>query len=211
MMQQQQYSQGQYNRHGYNVGYNMPHNGAIYPPQQGPTHYGQGYPSPNYSPQAYHYPQYPADPSGMMYNGVPQGFVGSPYQQGRARGYFYPPPGGRGGFNAGFRVGFRGGRGSFRGRKKKPFVGGSLETQRAWERETLCCFFMQDSCKFGDVCRFVHEVSNDRQCQFGEKCRVHGAKQKADREAVTETDGMQSKEGCAEAEGVTTEAARKEE
>nr|CCC52158.1 conserved hypothetical protein [Trypanosoma vivax Y486] len=57
-------------------------------------------------------------------------------------------------------------------RKKKPFVGGSLETQRQWERQTICCFFLQKSCKFATSCRFLHEDDLDKSCQHGARCRA---------------------------------------
>eukprot|EP01084_Bolivina_argentea_P207963 354714_1 len=52
--------------------------------------------------------------------------------------------GNAGGFGAGG-FGGRGGGGLFgRGmRRKKPFVGGTLETQRQWEQSNLCCFSIQ--------------------------------------------------------------------
>jgi len=59
-----------------------------------------------------------------------------------------------------------------RPRRKKPFVGGSLETQRSWEQQTLCCFFVQGLCKFGEGCRFSHADDGNRPCQFGSQCRV---------------------------------------
>lgn len=83
----------------------------------------------------------------------------------------------------------RGGRGAFgmRARRKKPFVGGSLETQRQWERQTVCCFFLQGDCKFSEGCRFLHESSETRPCQFGVLCRVGHA------DRVQEEDGEQAK------------------
>eukprot|EP00744_Colponema_vietnamica_P000471 GILI01000859.1.p1 GENE.GILI01000859.1~~GILI01000859.1.p1 ORF type:complete len:172 (-),score=29.28 GILI01000859.1:77-592(-) len=68
--------------------------------------------------------------------------------------------------------GGRGGQpGAFRARKKKPFHGGSLETQRQWERAHICCFFLQGQCKFNDGCRFSHE-DDGKPCQFGDQCKV---------------------------------------
>lgn len=58
-------------------------------------------------------------------------------------------------------------------RKQKSFVGGTLESQREWEKKTACCFFLENSCRFGTLCRFAH--CEDRvpgmDCQFGEKCQ----------------------------------------
>eukprot|EP00331_Platyophrya_macrostoma_P006001 CAMPEP_0176425314 /NCGR_PEP_ID=MMETSP0127-20121128/11323_1 /TAXON_ID=938130 /ORGANISM="Platyophrya macrostoma, Strain WH" /LENGTH=172 /DNA_ID=CAMNT_0017806467 /DNA_START=39 /DNA_END=557 /DNA_ORIENTATION=+ len=64
-----------------------------------------------------------------------------------------------------------------RPRRKRAFVGGSLETQRQWEQSTLCCFSVQGGCKFGTHCRFSHEDDGKRPCQFGAHCRVgHGSR-----------------------------------
>ncbi|CAD2214062.1 hypothetical protein AGDE_14281 [Angomonas deanei] len=107
----------------------------------------------------------------------------------RGRGVGYPSN--RGGFSRG--TGFRGrGRGGFV-KRKKPFVGGSLETQREWERQTACCFFQQGNCKFGDNCRFLHEEIQEgvRPCQFGDTCRVHGSQ----REENNNENGSQENEG----------------
>ena len=66
--------------------------------------------------------------------------------------------------------------GGFRGglypRRRKPFIGGSLESQREWERDNLCCFHIQGSCKFGDRCRYSHDDDGTKRCQFGLSCRV---------------------------------------
>jgi hypothetical protein len=76
----------------------------------------------------------------------------------------------------GFAAYGRGGAGfGMRARRKKPFVGGTLETQRQWEQQTVCCFFLQGQCRFADVCRFLHENDPTKGCQFGSACRVgHG-------------------------------------
>nr|CCC94276.1 conserved hypothetical protein [Trypanosoma congolense IL3000] len=136
----------------------------------------QQYPASAHYPQAGYYPSY----SQGGYNPVPfQGFQGS--VQGhvaRGRASFVS---GRGGGAVGYGRGayFTGsvgdrGRGCFgiRARRKKPFVGGSLETQRQWERQTVCCFFLQKNCKFVDACRFLHEDDGIKPCQFGAQCRV---------------------------------------
>ena len=133
-------------------------------------------------PQMPHHPQ-----MGGAYGFAPQPFMGyaqPPYNGqndggfrggrgggGRGRGGYFPP---------GFQqqqpqpFGGRGGQGGFRGRKKKPFHGGTLETQRQWEREHMCCFFLQGQCKFSEGCRFCHE-DDGKPCQFGDQCKVgHG-------------------------------------
>lgn len=92
------------------------------------------------------------------------------YNQGYGRGGSYHSP--RGGYSRGISLANRG----RLIRKKKPFVGGSLESQREWESQTACCFFLQGQCRFGERCRFVHDMNRtDLQCQFGEKCQKgHG-------------------------------------
>ncbi len=111
---------------------------------------------------------------GMMMGGG-RGF-GNPFRggyQGQQQGY---APQGAVAYGGGY--GGRGaGPGAFgmRARRKKPFVGGSLETQRLWEQQTVCCFFLQGQCRFSDGCRFLHESDATRGCQFGTQCRVgHG-------------------------------------
>lgn len=151
MQQQQPYNQA-YGRGGYPQGYAAPQpqfNQQYAAYQQGP-----------------YYQQYPGN---FMYQSSPQNFQG------------YDMDGnGRGGFQGGMRGGRGGGRGGAMGaplRRKKPFVGGSLETQREWERKTACCFFQQGNCKFGENCRFLHdEIKEGLSCQFGENCRFHGKK-----------------------------------
>ncbi len=128
------------------------------------------------------------------YGAAPAAFQGaypSAFQQPRGRGMMM---GGGRGYGNPFRGGFQqqggyapqamgafGGYGrggaafGMRARRKKPFVGGSLETQRQWEQQTVCCFFLQGQCRFSDGCRFVHENDASRGCQFGAQCRVgHG-------------------------------------
>ncbi|AIO00600.1 hypothetical protein LPMP_310080 [Leishmania panamensis] len=177
MMQRTHYdAQGpmpQYNRPSYNdTGYNMSR------PMDGMPHQGYNHPPVNYYPPPQGYPM-----GNPMYN-VPQGYPPAMpgYRGGRDRGYWYYPSAGRGGYNN-MRGGFRGGRGGFPLRRKKPFVGGTLETQREWERQTACCFNLQGSCKFGDGCRFLHTAVEGRPCQFGVKCRVHGTAKDAEVEA----------------------------
>ncbi|KPA74013.1 putative mitochondrial zinc finger protein family member, putative (ZC3H34) [Leptomonas pyrrhocoris] len=174
-MQRPQYeTQGptqQYNRPAYNNGgYNM--NRLVDDAQQ------QGYNQPpaNYYQQPQGYPM-----GNPMYN-APQGYppMMPGYRGGRGRGWYYPN-GGRGGFSN-MRGGFRGGRGGYPIRRKKPFVGGTLETQREWEQQTACCFYLQGNCKFGDACRFLHEDGEGHPCQFGDKCRVHGTAKAAEGE-----------------------------
>ncbi|KEG14161.1 hypothetical protein DQ04_00591020 [Trypanosoma grayi] len=137
-----------------------------YPAQQYPAsaHYSQGGYYPQYSQGAYN----PA---------LLQGFQGPvPGQVSRGRALYTGGRGGGGYGRGAYNVGMGGdrGRGGFglRARRKKPFVGGSLETQRQWERQTICCFFLQGNCKFADACRFLHEDDGKRPCQYGAQCRV---------------------------------------
>lgn len=209
-MQRPQYeNQGQvqqYNRPAYNNnnGYNM--NRPVDIPQQG---YNQA--PANYYQQPQSYPM--GNPMYNAPNGYPPMMDG--YRGGRGRGWYYPNSG-RGGYNN-MRGGFRGGRGGFPVRRKKPFVGGTLETQREWERQTACCFYRQGNCKFGDACRFLHEDGEGHPCQFGDKCRVHGtAKSDEDekpaaavepkKEEVAETKVAEAKAEKMEAKAEKTEA-----
>lgn len=140
------------------------------------------------------YPQYNAG-GGFYGGGFPQQQGGMiPRGRGRGIGGFQGAPGapggfGRGGYGGGYQQGMgmnmymqqgygRGGAAfGMRARRKKPFVGGSLETQREWERSTLCCFNLQGHCKFQEGCRFSHEDDGSRKCQFGDQCRVgHNAR-----------------------------------
>jgi hypothetical protein len=80
--------------------------------------------------------------------------------------------GGGGGGGGGMMMG-----GGFRGgmhapRRRKQFVGGTLESQREWEQQNLCCFHLQGQCKFGDRCRYSHNDDGTKGCQFGLSCRV---------------------------------------
>ena len=111
--------------------------------------------------------------AGMYAYGNPSGMQGGFGVAGRGRGGRgggFPPQGAGQGFGGGFGGG-RGG-GMMFGRRKKPFVGGTLETQRQWEQNNLCCFHLQGGCKFGDGCRFSHEDDGLRPCQFGANCRM---------------------------------------
>ncbi|KAG5471237.1 hypothetical protein LSCM1_01310 [Leishmania martiniquensis] len=195
----------QYTRPPYNDGgYNMSR------PMDGIPQHGYNQPPVNY----YHQPQgYPM--GNPMYN-VPQGYppVMPGYRSGRGRSGWYYPSAGRGGYNS-MRGGFRGGRGGFPVRRKKPFVGGTLESQREWERQTACCFNLQGSCKFGDGCRFLHNNVEGRACQFGAKCRVHGTAKDAVAEAPAKDDAPKKDEKAAEetskkATEETSERAEKE-
>ncbi|KAG5497483.1 hypothetical protein JKF63_03746 [Porcisia hertigi] len=186
-----QYDRAAYNDGGYNM--SQPMNGM---PQQG---YSQ---SPvNY----YQHPQgYPmGNPMYNVMQGYPPAMPG--YRGGRGRGDWYYPSAGRGGYNN-MRGGFRGGRGSFPMRRKKPFVGGTLETQREWERQTACCFNLQGSCKFGDGCRFLHEEVEGRACQFGDRCRVHGTGENAKDEAVAKEPVSDKEKKTAESKPKATES-----
>ncbi|AYU81186.1 hypothetical protein LdCL_310005700 [Leishmania donovani] len=208
MMQRPHYdAQGQvpqYSRASYNDGgYNMSRHMDGIPPQaynQPPVNYYQ-------PPQVY--------PMGNpMYN-VPQGYPPAMpgYRGGRGRGGWYYPSAGSGGYNN-MRGGFRGGRGGLPLRRKKPFVGGTLETQREWERQTACCFNLQGSCKFGDGCRFLHDDVKGRACQFGAKCRVHGTAKDAEAEAPAKEDAPKKNEKPGESTLEKTEektVAKKEE
>ena len=125
------------------------------------------------SPGMYAYGQYPYQQSGMYAYGGQAAYVDPSGGRGRGAGGR-----GRGSFGmAGFGIndgGFgRGGMMFGRGmRRKKPFVGGTLETQRQWEQTSLCCFFVQGACKFGEGCRFSHDDDGKRSCQFGANCRM---------------------------------------
>lgn len=168
MMQRPQYdAQGpvsQYNRPPYNNGgYGMGR------PMDAMQQQGYNQPPMNYYQQPQGYPM--GNPMYNMPQGYPPAMQG--YRGGRGRGGWYYPNGSRGGYGP-MRGGFRGGRGGFPVRRKKPFVGGSLETQREFEHQTACCFHLQGSCKFGEGCRFLHDDVEGRPCQFGDKCRVHG-------------------------------------
>ncbi|KPI90360.1 hypothetical protein ABL78_0587 [Leptomonas seymouri] len=192
-MQRPQYeSQGpaqHYNRPAYNNGgYNM--NRPVGDMQQ------QGY---NHPPAHYYQPPQGYPMGNPMYN-APQGYppMMPGYRGGRGRGWYYPN-GGRGGYSN-MRGGFRGGRGGYPIKRKKPFVGGTLETQREWERQTACCFYRQGSCKFGDACRFLHEDGEGHPCQFGDKCRVHGTAKAADDEQPAASDEVKKDEKVAEKE-----------
>ena len=55
--------------------------------------------------------------------------------------------------------------------KKRPFHGGSLDTQKEWERSRLCCFHIQGRCQYGDACRFSHDDDGIRPCQFEGNCK----------------------------------------
>ncbi|ORC92768.1 uncharacterized protein TM35_000035210 [Trypanosoma theileri] len=140
-----------------------------------PGYAAQQYPAPAQYSQGGYYPQY----SQGTYNpALFQGFQGPvPGQVNRGRALYSGGRGvaacyGRGAYNTGA-AGDRGRGGfGFRARRKKPFVGGSLETQRQWERQTICCFYLQGSCKFVDACRFLHEDDGKRPCQYGAQCRV---------------------------------------
>lgn len=174
-MQRPQYdNQGpaqQYNRPAYNNGgYNMNR------PAEDMQQQGYNQPPANYYQQPQGYPM-----GNPMYN-APQAYppMMPGYRGGRGRGWYYPNGGRGGGFNNNMRGGFRGGRGGYPIRRRKPFVGGTLETQREYERETACCFYRQGNCKFGDACRFLHEDGEGHPCQFGEKCRVHGTEKPAE-------------------------------
>lgn len=161
------------------------------PSRQAYGAYGAGYSQPGYNfPTTAFYGQYPAAPYAANFQAQPVAFNrggrgrGAGFPQGGYGGRGgYPPMGGAGGYpptGMGFHGGF-GGRGGamfgMRPRRKKPFVGGSLETQRQWEQQTLCCFFAQGLCKFGEVCRFSHSDDGSRACQFGSQCRVgHGSR-----------------------------------
>ncbi|RNF22218.1 uncharacterized protein Tco025E_03150 [Trypanosoma conorhini] len=139
-----------------------------YPSQQFPA------PAPYQAQGGGYYPQYsqgtynPTLFQGFQGNFSGQVNRGRPiYTGGRGAGGY-----GRGDYSMGMAVDRGRGAYGIRPRQKKPFVGGSLETQREWERQTLCCFFLQGNCKFADTCRFLHEDDSKRPCQFGAQCRV---------------------------------------
>ncbi|GET90996.1 hypothetical protein, conserved [Leishmania tarentolae] len=199
MMQRPQYdAQGQvpqYNSASYNDGgYSMSR------PMDGiPPH------AYNQPPVTYYQPPQVYPMGNPMYN-VPQGYPPAMpgYRGGRGRGGWYYPNVGSGGYNN-MRGGLRGGRGGFPLRRKKPFVGGTLETQREWERQTACCFHLQGSCKFGDGCRFLHEDVEGRACQFGTKCRVHASTKGAEAETPATESAPKKDEKVAETTAEKTE------
>jgi len=154
-----------------------------------------GGPRPGMPPAGFGYPA-PVPPMGGMYGGHggprPGGFGGPP-QMGP---YGVMPPqmggmyGGRGGMGGpmGGPMGGMGGGMGFRGgmhppRRRKQFVGGTLESQREWEQQNICCFYLQGLCKFGDRCRYSHEVDDSKGCQFGLSCRVGHASRGAKTDA----------------------------
>ena len=95
-------------------------------------------------------------------------------------GYGGPMGYGRGG-GMGLGMGFRGG--MHAPRRRKQFVGGTLESQREWERQNLCCFYLQGQCKFADRCRYSHEDDGNKGCQFGLSCRVGHASRSGSQKA----------------------------
>lgn len=133
-----------------------------------------------------HYQQRPVQGQRQFYQPTPNGY--NQFSQG------FPQPnqafpnrrggmGWQGGAPAGamYGRGVGGGgqmRGAFRPRgRKRPFVGGSLESQRQWEQTTLCCFYLQNQCKFAEGCRFLHQDDPTKPCQFGVGCRAgHGSR-----------------------------------
>lgn len=130
--------------------------------QPPPMGYG---PRPGMPPAPFGYSSGPAPPMGMggMYGGPRGGF--GPAAMGP---YGMPPMGyGRG---MGGPMGFRGG--MHPPRRRKQFVGGTLESQREWEQQNLCCFYLQGLCKFGERCRYSHDDDGTKGCQFGLSCRV---------------------------------------
>lgn len=149
-----------------------------FPPQQFYGGYGG-------QPQAQAYVQDPTQvAAAYQLSGYQGGFVQRGGRGGmRGGGYGYGGSYLQAGY-AGGQMGAYGGRGGmmqpfgFRARRKKPFVGGSLETQRQWEQQTVCCFHLQGQCRFTGGCRFVHVDDGVSQCQFGGLCRVgHGARE----------------------------------
>ncbi|EAN94387.1 hypothetical protein TcYC6_0117190 [Trypanosoma cruzi] len=139
-----------------------------------------GYPSQQlHAPAQYHaqsgyYSQYPQGTYNPTLFQNFQGTISGQVNRGRS---VYAGGRGGGGYGRGaytMAMGGDYGRGAFgvRSHRKKPFVGGSLETQREWERQTVCCFFLQGNCKFVGSCRFLHEDDSKRPCQFGAQCRV---------------------------------------
>jgi len=103
--------------------------------------------------------------------GFPPGAAGLYAQRGfPPMGYGAPMGYGRGMGGPGMGVGFRGG--MHPPRRRKQFVGGTLETQREWEQQNLCCFFLQGQCKFAERCRYSHDDDGVKGCQFGLSCRV---------------------------------------
>uniref|UniRef100_A0A0A9ZIQ1 Zinc finger CCCH domain-containing protein 4 n=1 Tax=Lygus hesperus TaxID=30085 RepID=A0A0A9ZIQ1_LYGHE len=205
---QQTYGQmqgGQYARPAYSNGYSpMPPSAHVQPYASQPGYMSQQYQYPGYGPAAYYQQSYGMP--GVMYPVRPARMYddGNGYEYNRgmrgANMYYTPRPrgeyvgyGGDGGYNSnngngGYR--YNNGRGGFgfRGRRRRPFVGGTLESQREFERQTACCFFLQGKCKFGDLCRFVHKNDTDMPCQFGDNCNIHGSRMHETEKSKKDTD-----------------------
>eukprot|EP00796_Vickermania_ingenoplastis_P003590 gene3590-2531_t len=169
MHQQHQHQQHPYNGQGHNINhdqdYNTMYNGNNYSQGYNPAPYNSGYDQGSYNQQGQYYPQ-PYGGSPPYQNQHPMSGYNNHYNHGPApsRGGMYPP---RGGYSRGGGLGSRG----RLSRKRKPFVGGTLESQREWESQTACCFFLQGVCRYGDRCRFLHDNRPDLKCQFGDKCQ----------------------------------------
>eukprot|EP00759_Apiculatamorpha_spiralis_P018008 PhF_6_TR24183/c0_g1_i1/m.33690 len=141
---------------------------------------GQGYPTAfNQSAGPGAFPAFPGQPSGPsmggygMGGGMGQPQYGAPNQPPQQYG-----GGGRGGYG-----GPRGaGQGGWRGqggpnqqyRQPRPALTEAerenIARERQWQKQNLCCYFVQGQCRYGDNCRFAHE-DKGQQCNFGLSCK----------------------------------------
>jgi hypothetical protein len=77
-------------------------------------------------------------------------------------------------------------------------VGGTLESQREWEQQNLCCFFLEGACKFGDRCRYSHDDDGNKGCQFGLSCRVgHASRPDAKDAGAAQEEAVQGEQASA--------------
>eukprot|EP00759_Apiculatamorpha_spiralis_P023951 PhF_6_TR27495/c1_g1_i1/m.40382 len=121
---------------------------------------------------------YPPPHQGVQHpqGGAPQGaYAYQPPQQGPQGGAY---PGAYGGYPGGYFVpsaqmygvpyGGVGAGGPMQGRTQRP---GRPRPSREVQAKTLCCFFVQGQCRFGEKCRYLHN-DQGQECQFGKSCRI---------------------------------------
>jgi len=151
-----------------------PHNAGGFPrygaPYAGPPGgfpqggYGGGYPQQSTNPGMYQGAP-PMGGGGMSYQQRPQYSGGPPQIQGWRPGQpptFSNPPNFRGG----------GPRGRYGGPRDNA-AHESYQRQRQWQKQVLCCYFMQGQCKYAEKCRYSH-IDGGQTCHFGLSCRVPG-------------------------------------